>query len=85
MPSTTRTLPSVRLSFLILRSEEISILIKILFVYIFILSGAENPTYLKQGTEDKVTTGLAIGGLALGILCIGRGLYNMANGINKVA
>mmetsp|Transcript_22540 Transcript_22540/g.37888 ORF Transcript_22540/g.37888 Transcript_22540/m.37888 type:complete len:90 (+) Transcript_22540:56-325(+) len=44
--------------------------------------GADNPTYLKEGT-DKLVTGAAITGLGFGFLCILSGLYSMSYGINK--
>lgn len=49
---------------------------------LFFFIGAENPTYLKE-PGDKLTVGLAFGGLLIGITCIFNGLYNMSLGINK--
>mmetsp|Transcript_26836 Transcript_26836/g.35249 ORF Transcript_26836/g.35249 Transcript_26836/m.35249 type:complete len:100 (+) Transcript_26836:74-373(+) len=47
------------------------------------LHGADNPTYLKQGTKDSVTN--SIGGLIvfMGMSCAVSGLYSMSYGINK--
>lgn len=58
--------------------------IRIFFIWIYFrYQGAENPTYLKEPT-DKAIFGAAILGLTIGVLSIGRGLYNMSFGINKI-
>lgn len=52
-------------------------------MYLILLAGADNPTYLKE-PGDKVMVGLALTGMTVGLVCIFRGLYNMSFGINKV-
>ncbi len=49
----------------------------------FFLIGADNPTYLKE-PGDKAMVAIAFTGVTVGLVCIGRGLYNMSLGINKV-
>merc|ERR1711871_1506852 len=46
-------------------------------------TGAENPTYLKEG-GDKAVMGAAVGGMTFGLGIIFYGLYSMSFGINKV-
>ncbi len=45
--------------------------------------GAENPTYLKE-SGDKVFVAAAFAGVGIGLCVIGRGLYSMMLGVNKV-
>jgi hypothetical protein len=47
-------------------------------------AGADHPTYLKE-PGDKIVTAVAAGGILIGLTVIGRGLYSMANGVNKVS
>lgn len=58
--------------------------VHIFCLFVVIPTGAEHPTYLKE-PGDKVVTAAAFGGIFLGLVIIGRGLYSMANGVNKVA
>ena len=46
------------------------------------LVGADNPTYLK-GAEDKAQCVIAGVLVTFAMLQIGRGLYNMSNGVGK--
>jgi hypothetical protein len=46
------------------------------------LHGADNPTYLK-GPGDKAQAAVGAALLAFGFIQVGRGLYNMANGVGK--
>jgi hypothetical protein len=55
-----------------------------IFLPLFVLAGADHPTYLKE-PGDKLVTAAAFGGIFVGLAIIGRGLYSMANGVNKVA
>ncbi len=45
--------------------------------------GVENPTYLKE-SGDKAVVAVALAGVGIGLLVIGRGLYSMMLGVNKV-
>lgn len=47
------------------------------------LTGAENPTYLKEPT-DKALFAFGVAGIVFGSLQILGGLYNMALGVNKI-
>ena len=62
---------------------------KFLKLYFFVsfshfILGAEHPTYLKE-PGDKLVAFVAAGGIFVGLAIIGRGLYSMANGVNKVS
>ena len=52
-------------------------------IFYFIISGAENPTYLKE-PGDQVIVGVAFGTLAFGLTLFGSGLVNMIFGWGKV-
>lgn len=47
-----------------------------------ILAGADNPTYLKGGTEDYIANIIAGVLISTGVYKISNGLYNMSFGIN---
>ena len=53
------------------------------YLFNVLVSGAENPTYLKEPT-DKVFVAVAFTGLFIGVSCIVKGLYDMSYGINKL-
>lgn len=47
------------------------------------LHGADNPTYLKNGSSDKMVTGALYVFAGFTFLGIARGMWNMSHGINK--
>mmetsp|Transcript_8501 Transcript_8501/g.12844 ORF Transcript_8501/g.12844 Transcript_8501/m.12844 type:complete len:92 (+) Transcript_8501:28-303(+) len=49
----------------------------------FPITGAENPTFLKAPTEDRVVLGGFLFGLVFGITLLGRGLLNASLEKNK--
>ena len=51
--------------------------------YNILHKGATDPTYLKE-PADKFVTLIAFGGFTCGFGLVLNGLYNMANGINKI-
>ena len=53
------------------------------FAYRIIFSGVENPTYLKEGTADKVKAISAAAGVGLGVVCVLWGTVNMIFAIGK--
>jgi hypothetical protein len=49
-----------------------------------LLAGAENPTYLKEGSKDRLIVGSLLGGMAIGVGALLFGTVNMMLQINKV-
>eukprot|EP00588_Corethron_pennatum_P007134 CAMPEP_0194298276 /NCGR_PEP_ID=MMETSP0169-20130528/60075_1 /TAXON_ID=218684 /ORGANISM="Corethron pennatum, Strain L29A3" /LENGTH=99 /DNA_ID=CAMNT_0039048243 /DNA_START=95 /DNA_END=394 /DNA_ORIENTATION=+ len=45
--------------------------------------GADDPTWLKQGTKDKLTSGLGLALCTTAMVSAASGFYHMANGSNK--
>ena len=48
------------------------------------LHGADDPTYLKNGSGDKITFGLGMGLFGFSVLSVGSGMWNMAHGTGKL-
>lgn len=48
-----------------------------------LITGAENPTYLKE-PGDKLFVTLGFAGMTVGLVCVLRGLYSMSFGVNKI-
>ena len=81
-------LPSLPLLSLLVESARVAYSSLSTLTHVVVISflplGAENPTYLKHGNSDRAAVVVGLGGLAIGFVCILRGLYNMSWGINKI-
>lgn len=45
--------------------------------------GADDPTWLKQGVKDKISSGIGLALCTAALVSITSGIYHMANGSNK--